>query len=376
MPETTPSKTLRMDELNDAQFEKAMLTGELPERDAAAVDDPAAKKADTPAEAAAAEVAEQPASTEAKAEPPAKEAAPAAAKPEKVKGQKKSARERAAEINAEAATEEQELAKALERRARARDARREAEREEPPAKRAESDGKQPPASKEPAEPTYKQYRAMPDAPKSKDFEDLDDYVAAMGVFIADKRAEAIADRKLSEREQQWGSDAQFQRELDAQTEQSFARAKAEVEADPEIVSRIDKRWIAVETKHPSDASCTPIEFIKANVALYARKPLAVAAYFATEDGMKELTALCRMPKERIVRELPYIDARFDAATDPDQDEPEATRPSRVSKAPAPSPTLGKKPSPGKDPLKTAIDENDFETFNRLESERERAVSAR
>lgn len=357
-------KHLGMDELTDVQFEAAMLSGELPERNAPVVEDKI--KVDTPAEAAAAEPVEQADSTES-----SKPAVPETAKPEKGKGPKKTAKQRADEVDAEAVEAEAKLEAALTRRRRAQDALRDAEREERP-KRAEQDGKQPPADATSKDPAWKKYRAMPDAPQSKDFEDLDDYAAAMGVFIADKRADERFDAKWSEREQQSGAQADFQRELETQTTDAFARAKDEITADPEIVSRIDSRWIAVATKHPDDPSCTPIEFIKANVALHAKRPLNVAAHFNTPEGMKELTALTQMSQGRIVRELAYIDARFvsDATT---QDEAADERPSRVSKAPAPAPTLGKKPAAGRDPLKTALEEQDFDKFNELESERERAT---
>ncbi len=364
-----PSKHLNMDELDDAQFEQAMLTGELPERNAPAAEVEKESKADTPAEAAAAEPVDQVASTDAKG----KKAAPAAVEPEKKKpGHKKTAAERAAEVDAEASDAEQKLAAALERRSRAREALRDAEREDATSKRAEPDGKQPPAV-DPKEPAWKKYQAMPDAPKSKDFESLDDWGIALAAFIAEKKADEIVERRLGEREQQWGSQAEFDRQLQSEVNESLTRAKAELAEDPELPTRIDPRWTAVPMKHPSDESARPIEFIKANVGLYAKKPLAVAAYFSTPDGEKELGALCKMSKDRIVRELAYIDARFVSDPDP-QDEAAAERPSRVSKAPAPAPVLGKKPAPGRDPRKAPDSFDDFDEWNLTETKAQMAQS--
>ncbi len=182
--------------LSDADLDKVLLSGEMPS-DAPAETNDESEKADTPAEAAAAEPAEQADSTESKIE-----AAPETAKPEKSKkqpGQKKSAKERAAEINAEAAAEERELAEALERRRRVRDARREAEREDAPSPKAD---KQAEAAAAKTEPAWKRYRNHKDAPKVADFEDLDDYAAAMSTFVGEQVASEKFEALYNQRSQQ------------------------------------------------------------------------------------------------------------------------------------------------------------------------------
>src|SRR5262245_16741128 len=152
-----PKPNYDVSQMSDADFEKAMLTGEAPSAAApAASETEQESKVDTTAEAAAAEPVEQ-------AEPKTlgsktKTADPESQKPEEVIKHKKTAKERISDLNAEAAAEEQELAKALERRSRAQEARRTIEREDAAdRKRAEHDGKQPPAKDAPSEPAFKKY---------------------------------------------------------------------------------------------------------------------------------------------------------------------------------------------------------------------------
>lgn len=356
MADQTPNQTQTdmptQHELSGDQFDAFLLSGKLPDAESVT------ETAEHDAGAATATPVDQVAATAVNAK-----AAPEAAKPEKVKekGQKKSASQRAEELEREADAAEERVRVALRRRREALDAERDVERSEP-SRKAEKAG-------EAAAPTTKAerqaYRDLPGAPKSDQFDTLDEYVEAMGVFIADKRADERFDVKFAEREQQWQAEARSQSELDARVDESFTRARAEIAADPEIVNRIDPRWVAVATKLPSDPSCTPIEFVKANVALHARRPLAVAAHFATDEGLKELNRVCRLGNpEHIIRELAYIDAKFDTPLGEPSGEAAGERQHpRVSKAPAPSPTLGKKATAGRDPLKAPDTFEDFDSWN-------------
>lgn len=365
--------TIPMDQWTPEQVSHWEGTGELPgdAKDAPAIE--GTEKADTPAEAAAAEPAEQAASRDAKTE-----VAPEAAKPEKSKkqpGQKKSAKERADEINAEAAAEERELAAALERRARARAARREAEREEPSPK-AEKGAEAAAATTEPA---WKRYRNHPDAPKIKDFEDLDDWGAAMSAFsgehIAKEQFQILYDQRSREERASMSAESRFVEQL----READTRVTAELQADPEILERIDDRWKAL---NPSDRlaageTASWAHFIKDHVTFHCQHTLKLSEWLASRESQSaELRRLVKLGVDRgpqaVIRELVIKDASFDQESETTQD-PAGARPHpRVSKAPAPAPTLGKKAAAGVDPLKKAIDENDFDTFNELESKREMA----
>lgn len=346
----------------DADFDKFMLTGDMPEAPA----DPA--QADTHAEAAAAKPVDQAASTDAK-EALAPEAGKPESKAKKLPGQKKSAAERADEI----AEENERLDRELQRRRRLRD---ELERDEARGPKAGKPAEAAAADTAKKDPEWKKYRAMPDAPKSDDFDSLDDYAAAMTVFIADKRAEerfpqlyderSKADRAMSERE------AAFEHTL-TETE---SRVSKELEADPEILDRIDPRWKALppSERMPDGEKPTLLHWIKDQVTFKSQHTLKLSEKLTMNENAELRRLLAMRDPERILRALAVMDASFDSPGDTaaDSDEAADKRPSRVSKAPAPATTLGKKPAPGVDPVKKAIAENDFDTFNALESQRERA----
>lgn len=357
-----PNKTPMGDPLagkSDAELDRFFLSGDL-----TAAETP---EADPDAEAAAAKPVEQASSTGEIAAVPDTATPKKATKPV---GQKKTAAERAEEIEREADAENVRLQAALERRRKTREAREEAEREEP-GKRAEkvAEAAAAPGTKEAREAARKKFSAMPDAPKSKDYADLDDWATDLNIFIGEKIAEekfgtlydarTKADRADQERGAAW------QR---AATE-GFERASKELDADPELVNHIDPRLEALAPIHMTPPEkITPAHYVKDRVMLKTHNPLNLLAWLSDNDSA-ELRRIARLPPDQVVAELAYKDAEFDRLTTEADPEPAAgaRAHARISKAPAPSRTLGKKPAQGVDPLKQAIAENDFDTFNAIES---------
>ncbi len=121
-------------------------------------------------------------------------------------------------------------------------------------------------------------------------------------------------------------------------------------------------------------------FIKEYATFNCKHTLKVSEWLASKENRSaELSRLVRLGAERgpdaVIRELILKDASFDTDADETSQESAGERPHpRVSKAPAPAPTLGKKAAAGVDPLKKAIAENDFETFNALESAKDRRTA--
>lgn len=372
---TQPSDTVSTGDplagLTDEQLSKFELTGELPADTSKADDkaDEAKDQADPQVEAAATDAD----ATAASAKGREKAADPESAKPEqgkkKLPGQKKSARERADEINAEAAEEERLLEEALTRRRRARDARRDAEREDPSPKAGKKDAEAAAATTDPKAPAWKRYREMPDAPKSKDFDDLDDYAAAMGVFVADKIAEERANAIFDARSQeQRAADEEFQSFASA-VETGMQKAAKELESDPDIVGRIDPRLHSLKPMRetPPDQR-TVAHYIKEQCLTRSNNPLKMLAWLSANDSA-ELRRIGRLHPEAINAALTRQDARFDFESEGDEDttaQDEGARDAhahRKSKAPAPAPTLGKKPSASKDPRKAPDSYDDFDSWN-------------
>lgn len=347
--------------LSDAELSKFELTGELPGKTAAPAETEGTEKAEHDAEAAAAEPVEQAASRDATTE-----AAPEAAKPEKKKpGQKKDAATRAAEIDRDAEEAERKLEAALTRRRRAQDALREVEREDREPKRAERDREAAAPATDPKAPAWKRFREMPDAPKSDQFESLDDYAAAMGHFVAEKIAEekfntlyesrSAADRAAQEASQQW--------ETAAKT--GFERASKELESDAELLDRIDPRLHALQPMHQTPAQeRTPAHYVKDRCLLHSNNPLKLLAWLS-ENGGAEMSRIARMSAEGIVDAISRQDARFDLQSEESEAQAstagERQHP-RVSRAQAPAPDLGKKAA-AKDPRKAPGSYDDFDSWN-------------
>lgn len=345
------TKAPGLDALSDADLDKFMLTGDLPSE----------VPAEKTEEAAASKPVDQAASTDASSK-----AATEAAEPAKVKapGQKKSAAERAEQIERETSAEEDRLRKALAKRREVREALEEAEREDRPSKAAKSADA---ATAATAEPSWKKYRTMPGAPKAEDFPEggLDDYVAAMGSFIAEKIAEEKFNTLYEARSGQDREASERDRAFVESAEAAEIKVRAEVEADPEILGRIDPRWKAL---NPSDRlapgeQLSPAHFVKDQVTFNSNHPAKLSEWLTANDG-EELRRIGRMRPDQIIREIAIKDASFDGQTPDDAGEAAGERQhSRVSKAPAPSPTLGKKATPARNPHKAPESFDDFDSWN-------------
>lgn len=309
--------------------------------------------ADTSADPAPAQPVEQVASTDASSS-----AASEPAKPEKRKGKGLEARKTAIDADI------QDLNERLRIRA---ELRKQLDATEPKPKADATPDSSPTTADQPTEAEYKRYRSMPGAPKASEFEDLDDYAAAMGYFISSHVAKENFGKLFDERTQQ--SDAQFEQERRFESLATSAAdlMDAERAADPEIINRIDPRWKALPPMSalPPGQAPTPAQFVKDRAVFHSRNPLKVSEALTREDSA-ELKRLVRLSPDQIIREIAYLDASFPAS----QDEAEGSAPSpHVSKAPAPSQTLGRKAAAAVDPLKKAIAENDYLSFERIENER-------
>lgn len=112
---------------------------------------------------------------------------------------------------------------------------------------------------------YERYRAMPDAPQFDKFDDNDDFVAAMSLFIFDKRAEEMAARTVEDdRKTTWQErlaatrqkDPDFDSKLDPTTPatQQMRDYVTDSELGPEILLHLSEhRDLAqrISTLHPS-----------------------------------------------------------------------------------------------------------------------------
>lgn len=102
----------------------------------------------------------------------------------------------------------------------------------------------PVAAKPSAAAEWKKYRQMPDAPKLADFDDMEDYTAAVGVFVADQRADERDARRYQETQQQQ-ADHENRQSANAWSGR-LAKARA---ADPDFDAKVGDFPASLPMKH-------------------------------------------------------------------------------------------------------------------------------
>lgn len=350
-------------EMTHEQLKEWEASGNAPAREPAADDD---TQADHTAEAAAATPVDRAASTDANTSAASETATP---HKQKAPGQKLSAAERRAQIDKENAELQQSLKirKALRDELAGLDVKPKQD-EKPKRESSPAAG-----AIDATEPEWKKYRAMPDAPKAKDFSDLEDFSAAMGLFIAKQIAKeeftGMFEARTAEERKALERDGEFASLVD----ETAARVTAELQSDPEILTRIPDRWKAL---NPSDRrlpgeELTPAHFVKDRVTFHSKNTLKLSEKLCAND-FAELNRIARLSPDKVIYELAVMDASFNAADGDADTTVEPPRSTRVSKAPAPPSTLGRKPASGVDPLKAAIKDGDYLAFEREENARELA----
>jgi hypothetical protein len=140
------------------------------------------------------------------------------------------------------------------------------------------------------------------------------------------------------------------------------------------MERIDPRFHTLTPLHETPpAQRSVAHFVKDRALSHSEHPLQVLAWLS-ENDCANLKRISSMGQDGIIAAIARQDAKFDV-DDPDADDAqEATdvrQSKRVSNAPPPSPTLGKKPSPGRDPLKPPDSYADFDAWNETTSKAER-----
>lgn len=221
--------------------------------------------------------------------------------------------------------------------------------------------KTPPVS-DPAPPAtpalWQRYRLHPDAPQVEAFEQYEDFVAAMGVFIADQRAQERESRARLDRESHERMSAV---EQDIST--FNGRIKAAREADPDFDTKIHPGLTEIipafalrpdEPVHPANVLVQEI------VRSEAASPLLV--HFSTPEGREDWNRLVGTPTPAaMLRAFGRIEARFLTDGPAAADRPPAKP---VTSAPAPPKTLGTKPPVSADRAAAAIKAGDFLAYKR------------
>ena len=223
--------------------------------------------------------------------------------------------------------------------------------------------------KAPTQTEWERYKAMPDAPKSANFDDFDDFTAAMSVFIADRR--------FAEHTQRSRHQSEIQRHVEGVRDsgrQAAERIATAIKADPEFASKVDTRLLAIETASVRRISGQPIgpQHVIADEIVSSDHTDKLLLHFSTEDGQKDFRRLMGMPPQLLLREFGRIEERLGGAKP--ASESQAPPPKTLSTAPPPGKTLGTRPTEPVDPSDAALKRKDFAAYEAAENAK--AVGAR
>jgi hypothetical protein len=224
---------------------------------------------------------------------------------------------------------------------------------------------------DPSEPAWKKYRAMKDAPKADDFEHLDDYVAAMGTFVAQQIARQEATGVITERETKQAERAAADRDIETAVDTAHTRLQADETAFPDLKAKVDDRFkqIVPARLMPDGQAIGPHHYAKDQITFESEHPLQLSAFYSTEDGLAEWAAMMKMPPKQIERTILARDLAFRRT--PAQGKPAAAA-KTFTKTPEPPENTGKKPSHVGDPAEAAVKKGDFRAFMSAMDEREGA----
>jgi len=221
-----------------------------------------------------------------------------------------------------------------------------------PSGNATPQGSQP-AQKPPTAAEWERYLAHPDAPKEEDFDDYRKFVAAMGVFAADRHYEAL-ERKRS-------LNAESERRM-AETEQTYGKFRARVDearkADPEIENKIDPGLMSIV---PSSALLPNEPLRPANVLLQnvveSEAAPELLVHFSTPAGQQDWSNMLAAPTPAaMLRAFGRIEARF--LSDGSTAKASTPAPKPVTSAPEPPTALGRRSSTA-DPASAALAKGDY-----------------
>lgn len=345
MPEAPPA---RFDELSKADRDAFLRDGKIPaQKDKATVSDDDADSSTAPAEGQ--KVAETAAKDVKAASEPA---APA-------KG-KKDARN----------NEESRIKEVLTDRDRERERATRAERQNDDLRRrldaleqgSKSDGKRDSSTKEPtSEPKWKEVAASREFPKIEDFENPNEWAAAVHLHTQQQIETALSQRD------QASTETTHQREI---AHAAFTRGATEIEADPTILERIHPELEALPAARAITAAGrqpTVDHHIKDTILFESEKPLAMMAFYSTPEGQAEWGALRGMDERGRQRTIIAREVKLGATTPQgDATAKGEKKPAAVVKtftqSPAPPEKEGPKGAVASDAADSAVKTGDFANF--------------
>lgn len=232
--------------------------------------------------------------------------------------------------------------------------------------------KEPPA---PAEPAWKRYAAMPDAPKLAAFESVEEHTAAMAAFVGEQMF-----KEHAQTAQRTEAQRQMETHLDARVSDFDARIAALKATDPDIEASIMP--VAQELSQRGGPYIVVRETVIDSplgpqlLKHFKEHPEALQRIVALPDRLRSmpLQVAAREHGTLIVREIGKLEAQLEAAATPPAGE--SLSPAiPLTRLPAPPLTLGSKPSEAVDPMTAAVKSGSTSAYRQLRRQ-ERLASMR
>ncbi len=208
-----------------------------------------------------------------------------------------------------------------------------------------------------AEQGWQRYKNEPGAPKSGDFDNYEDYLDARSDFIAEHRAKEIVRSEMDSRDtrtREYQQHEQTFKSLDTQAETfagkvlAYQKANPSAQIAPQILSVTPLRALqAMNAVLPPEQQEKPgLQHYIVQQAFDSETPGQILAHLSAND-MAEMRRIWQMAEERrdtdvIAREIGRLEAKFLGSTSP---EALSASPARVTQAPAPGTTLGRRAAP-------------------------------
>lgn len=226
---------------------------------------------------------------------------------------------------------------------------------------------------DPSEPKWKKYRAMKDAPKIADFEDPDDWGAAMSVFIAEQVAKEQAVSVVQERDRVSSEEAAVHQEMHRVLETAATRLEADEKAHPDLKTKVDPglKSLLPTRMLPEGQPPNAANFAKDCIVFESDYPLQLHAFYSTPEGQAEWSQLMQMDRRGIERTIARRDLSFAAPAASGEPATEKTPAAKTfTKAPPPPDKQGPKGHVVDDGAEAAVKTGDFGAFQRELDERD------
>lgn len=228
---------------------------------------------------------------------------------------------------------------------------------------------------DPSEPKWKKYRAMKDAPKIADFDDPDDWGAAMSVFVAEQVAKEQAVSVVAERDRVSSEEAAVHQEMQRVIETAATRLEADEQAHPDLKAKVDPglKSLLPTRMLPEGTPPTAANFAKDCIVFESDYPLQLHAFYSTPDGQAEWAQMMRLDRRGIERTIARRDLSFSAPATSGEAATANTQKAvskTFTKTPPPPDKNGPKGNVVDDNAEAAVKTGDFGAFQRELDERD------